>query len=246
MESPSTSDDDLTELFDYADVLGKITGEYRALQHFMQSCSTNWVKGMTVSVLDLRCGRGEASRHLVRWARKKGWDLRILAVDSFGRIVQMARERQQGYPEISFDVRDLNDSRFLQAQQFDYVISSMSLHHEPDDRVRLMLKTANRLARRGIFIMDWLRDIRVRWAIAWLASLYKSETLSHDAPLAIEKGFSMKELVKLAKDLGLDYAVIRRHFGYRFSLSGERGLVVDPQLASTPLAGLPAGPVAGA
>lgn len=238
VESPTTSDDDLNEIFDYTDFLGRISGEYRILQSFLDSCSSGWPKGMTVSVLDLRCGRGEASRHMTRWARRNKWDLRILAVDSYARVVQMARERQAGFSEIVFDVRDLNDSRFLQARQFDYVISSMALHHEPEERVKLFLKTANRLARRGLFVMDWLRDIRPRMATKWVSSFYKSEALSHDAPLAVERGFTEKEVGKLSKEVGLEFAPLRVHFAYRFSLAGERELALAPQLAPIrPLAG---------
>lgn len=238
IESPSTSDDDLSEVFDVYDVLARIAGEYRLIQGFFKDCSAQWRKDVPISVLDLRCGRGDASRHIIRWARKEGWDLRILAVDSFGRIVQMARERQAAYPEIVFDVRDMSDQRFLQAQQFDYVISSMALHHESDARTVTFLKTVNRLARRGFLVTDWFRDIRAYLALRWMTSFFKSQALSHDIPLGIQKGFTFGELKKLSKDAGIEYAARRIHFGYRFSLSGERGLALVRELQPIrPLAG---------
>ena len=43
----------------------------------------------------------------------------------------------------------------------------MGLHREPNDRTALFLKIANRMAKRGLICVDWIRDARPAFALAF-------------------------------------------------------------------------------
>jgi SAM-dependent methyltransferase len=234
LDAHDVPDGDLTRLLDFNDTVARWTGGRRIILNFLERASERWAGPVTV--LDLSCGRGDLSRAIALWARSASLEVRVHGVERYGRLVQMARDRQRNLPELTFEPRDLNDPFFLQAQQFDYVVSEMGLHREPNDRTALFLKIANRMAKRGLICVDWIRDARPAIALGLLGRLWKSDVVAHDARVAVERGFRYREAEALRKGAGLNYARLRRHVGYRFSLSGERGLVMDP--AFTPVTGL--------
>jgi 2-polyprenyl-3-methyl-5-hydroxy-6-metoxy-1,4-benzoquinol methylase len=171
---------------------------------------------------------------IVRWAKSKGFEVRILAVDECPSVINLARDHYGSVSEITFDVRFLTDPRFLEAQQFDYVISSSMLHTLEGPAAVRALKTANLLARRGIVFSDWMRDIRAWLWMQALARFWGDDFVIHDGLLAIRKGFTVTELRHLTHEAQLEYLEIRRHLGYRFSVAGERALVLSRKAASVP------------
>ena len=234
LDDPGVSDADLSRLFDFHDTVARWTGGRQIVLGFLKDAAERW--SGPVTILDLSCGRGDLSRSIVLWGRAANVEVRVHGVERHARLVQMARERQRNLSEITFEARNLNDPFFLQAQQFDYVVSEMGLHREPNDRTALFLKIANRMAKRGLVCVDWIRDARPAFVLEFLAGAWKSEAVKHDARVAVERGFRYREAEALRKGAGLNYARLKRHVGYRFSLFGERGLVMDP--AFTPVTGL--------
>jgi len=103
-------------------------GGNRVILNFIKAASSTWTPFRPITFLELRCGRGDLSANLVRWAKAKGFDVRVFSVDECPAVVELARDYYGSIPEITFDVRFLTDPRFLEAQQFDYVISSSVLH----------------------------------------------------------------------------------------------------------------------
>jgi hypothetical protein len=122
------------------------------------------------------------------------------------------------------------------AQQFDYVVSSLALHRESTVDAQLMIKRINLLAKRGILISDWLRDVRALLWVTMFSYFTRDQNVRYSAQVAIKKGFTMNEIRGLAKGAALNYATLQKNFGYRFSLAGERGLVTSPQFV--PVTGL--------
>lgn len=238
IEKPDTPLEDLGRAYDFFGFLNGGLGGHRVVMNFLKDVSKNWATDRPVSILELRCGRGDLSATLVRWARSKGQEIRVLAVDECPSVIELARDYHGSIKEITFDVRYMNDARFLEAQQFDYVISSSALHTMDMDQAVKLLKIANLLAKRGIVFSDWLRDLRAWLWMQALARFWGDDVVVHDGLLSIRKGFTPLEVTRMAAQAGLDYARVSTHLGYRFSVAGERGLVLSPALAPyAPLAG---------
>lgn len=236
IEMPDTPEDDLDHAFDFLEFSDRRLGGDRVILNFLADASARWSHGMPVSIFIPRCGRGGLARHVANWGRKHDYEFHIYAVDGHDKAVRLARERHRNYPEITFEVRELSDPMFLQAGQFDYVLSSLGLHHEPPSAkaVESALITMNRVARRGLIAYDWLRDVR---AYTWMSAAVKvwgDAIVKHDGPLAIQRGFSPEEAEAVMRRAGLDFAFMRLHFGYRFSISGERGLSFAASLNPLP------------
>lgn len=223
------TDEQLNALFDFSDGVARWLRGYAPVLGFLRQAAGRW--NGPVSILDLGCGRGALSRAIVEWAHARRLDVKVNGADRYGRVVHLARDRHKGVADLTFDTRDLNDPLYLQAQQFDYVVSAYALHREPDDRTQLFLKTANRLARRGVIVVDWLRDARAAFYLSRLARFSKDAVMSEEASLAVARGFTRREADQLRNDAGLDFAEVRAHVGYRFSIAGERALVLRTELS---------------
>lgn len=236
LERPDLDDEELSRAFDFIEFLNRWTGGNRIVVDALAACSHRWMPGQTISILDVGCRRGDLTRAIVKWARSRQIDVKIFAIEKFSRFIQMAKEHSTGYPEINFDVRLLNDPMFLQAQQFDYVVSSLSLHELSFEQASVALKKMNLLAKRGLIVTDWIRDFRGWLWMSAFSFLLGNDVVREGAPLAVKKGFTESEIRHICRHAGVDYLNYSKHLGYRFSVMGERGLAMNP--AYIPVAGL--------
>lgn len=236
IEDPTLPEEELKELLSFIDVLSHWTGGNQITLDFLKACSSRWLPGDTISILEVGCLKGDLARSMVDWARAKKFDVRVLAIEHDQRFIHLAKAESLGYPEITFDVRTFTDKLFLQGQQFDYVISAQAVHRESGTVVRAMLKKINFLAKRGVLVSDWMRDVRALLWVSAFSWITRNEAIRRGAQLAIKKGFTVDEMKKMGDEAGLRFATVQRNFGYRFSLLGERALVSSPKLV--PIAGL--------
>jgi 2-polyprenyl-3-methyl-5-hydroxy-6-metoxy-1,4-benzoquinol methylase len=119
---------------------------------------------------------------------------------------------------------------------FDYVTCALFFHHLTDEQVVSTLRTFDRLARQGIVVNDLVRSRR---AYVWTRLLTGPchPILRFDGPLSVRRAFRPNELAARTREAGIDWLEIRRSFGHRMTLAGER-----PSGAPTPSAGAVAAP----
>lgn len=232
IDMPDLSDQELSRVYAFIESVNHKFNSHKIVLDFLKRCSKRWHPHQTLSILDINCGRGDLSCEIVKWARRRGQDIRILAVDRYGRIVQLAKETHTNYPEITFDLREMSDPLFLQAQQFDYVVSHLTLHHFEDPQIISFIKIIDRLAKRGLILTDWRRDVRAKLLMASFASFLGEKVIQNDGPLAIQKGFTLNEVRGFLKQAGLSFTRVAPHYGFRFSFSGERAYIINKELRS--------------
>ncbi len=181
---------------------------HRAVLSFLSSSFPLWPSDAQITVLNVRAPH--LTSPIQQWAKRQGVDVRVIETDN------------------------LQDPKFLQAQQFDYVVSDGALNGKTDEDVHSMLVSANRLARRGLAFSDYLRDPR---AAVWMMmfALFRGRSMGA-ARMAVQGGFTVPEVQAAADKAGLKFATVKKHFGYRFCLAGERGLVMSADL--NPVRGL--------
>ena len=108
-------------------------------------------------------------------------------------------------------------------QSFDYVFSSLLLHHFTDQQVVELLASFANVARRAVLAVDLHRTPipyhfvpATRFALGW------NPITVHDAPISVAAGWAPRELRALASAAGLRNPVVRTHgFAYRVTLYGE-------------------------
>ncbi len=109
----------------------------------------------------------------------------------------------------------------FRAHSFDFVFSSLFLHHFTDAVVVQLLSEMGRVARRGVLAVDLYRHPisyyfvpATRWLFGW------DSITVHDAPISVEAAFRPAELKTLAEKAGLNDPQVRSHgLSFRVTLS---------------------------
>jgi len=198
--------------------LGGVSATLWHLERF----SRYWSEGQTIRFIDWGTGGADIPRAIVRWGRRRGFDVQITGVDNNNVVLDYARQASRDYPEIQFshgDITQLPDFH----EPFDYALSSLSLHHLSDEKVVDLLAKSDRFTQRGMIMNDLWRSGRA-WAWIWMLTRLGGAhaIVQNDAPLSVKRAFTRKELQNLARQAGLSYLKVYTHFGYRLTLAGEK------------------------
>jgi SAM-dependent methyltransferase len=172
-----------------------------------------------LTILDGGTGSADLPRAIVRWARRRGIPVRIVACDIQDQTLEIARRQSSAFPEIHFTRADVRRLPFA-AHSFDLAILSLTLHHlEGDDPVRA-LRELGRVARGGVIVGELERG----WpgylgARLLAATIWRSNRLTrHDGPLSVLRAFTPPELLALARTAGLAHPRVHRHPLFRLVL----------------------------
>ncbi len=194
-------------------------GYTRSVIGHLERFSRGWKRGERIRIIDLATGSADIPRAILRWAAGKGFDVHIVAVDRHPVTARVAGEgeRDGRLTVVQGDVFDLP----FEDRSFDYALCAMFLHHLDEGQIVTVLRTMDRLARRGIIAADLLRHRR---ALAWirLFTIFSSPMVRHDAVVSVRQALTKEEAMALRDRAGLQYATYHRHFGHRFVLAGER------------------------
>jgi ubiquinone/menaquinone biosynthesis C-methylase UbiE len=167
-----------------------------------------------VTVLDVGTGAGDIPRALVRWARRRGRRIRVLALDRDAATLRIAAELARGYPEITF-VRGDALALPIRPEAVDLTISAMTLHHlEPDAGVRYLVEM-DRVARLGFVVNDLARGRIAHWLV-WLITRFvtRGAIARHDGPLSVRRSYTPREVTGLCGEAGLKDVDVVRHRPY--------------------------------
>ncbi len=185
--------------------VNRFLGDYYAvLKHFSSLVPPNAGSlARPIRVLDVATGSADIPVAIVKWARGKGLQIEVTAIDNNPLAVREAAAFTLAYPEITVAVAD----GFLlpfENGSFDIVLCAKTLHHfSEEDTVRL-LKEIDRVAAIGYMVMD-LRRSWVAWSlITVLTRLFtRSRLTQHDGPMSVLRSYTVPELDALAERAGL-------------------------------------------
>lgn len=171
-----------------------------------------------LEVLDVASGSADIPVEMVRWARRRGINIRVTALDVSRKIIKHARKQAAGYPEIGFVVADGLDLPFAD-NTFDIVHCSLALHHFREDGARTLLSEIARTARGGYIVCD-LRRSWVAYALIFILTRFmtKNRMTRNDGPVSVLRSFTKHELSALAGQAGLRGYSVREHPFWRMAL----------------------------
>ena len=218
MDQPDADPELVRRSLAYIRRINALLGYTRATLRHLERFSASWQPGQTIRIIDVATGSADIPRAILRWASKRGFDVRIAGVDLHPAIAREAAGYQGKRLQI---VRaDAPNLPFADGS-FDYAITNMFLHHLDDDQIVTVLRETSRVARRGIIVADLLRNRR---AYAWitLLTLWANPMVRHDARVSVAQAFTKKEVLALRDRAGLGFASYHRHFGHRFVLAGQK------------------------
>lgn len=180
----------------------------RYFRHLLRSLPADRM----VTVLDVGAGAADIPVTLVRWARRRGRALRVIALDRGHATLEYARGYTAGYPEITLVQGDAL-ALPVRAESVDIVISAMTLHHLGPEEATRYLTEIDGAARRGWIVNDLVRGRLAHALVRLLTRLFtRSAMARHDGPLSILRSYTPPEVTALCEKAGLFDARVVHHF----------------------------------
>ena len=214
--TPLERDADAVEMMDRPSSFGELAGAFRAITQLNRFFGGRRLTlrhvgrllaalpaDKLVTVLDVGAGAADIPVALVRWARRAGRRIRVLALDRDGVTLTYARGYAAAYPEITTVQGDAL-ALPVRPGSVDVVISAMTLHHlQPEEAVRYLAEI-DAASRIGWLVNDLVRG-RVAHRLVWAATrvFSRNAMARHDGPLSILRSYTPPEVVALCEKAGL-------------------------------------------
>lgn len=223
MDTESYSAEDARRILSALERINVLLGGVRATLYHFERFSKRWSPSNPVRIVDWGTGGADLPRAIVRWARRKKFQVSVVGIDNNAVVADYARKACQDYPEIEIRDADLSSDLLNSSPPFDYALSSLTLHHLSDSQIVDLLRHSDQMVKRGIIMNDLKRSARA-WAWIWsLSRIFGAHPIvQHDGPLSVRRAFTSQELRHYAQAAGLPYLKVHTHFGYRFTLAGEK------------------------
>src|SRR5437879_12702729 len=174
------------------------------------------------SVLDVGAGSGELLRVAAKWARETDRKASLVGLELNARSAKSIIEESREFPEIS-SVRADGFVIPFPHDAFDYVIQSLTLHHFDDEGAVNIQREMNRVAKRGIFVIDLHRNAIAYFLYTTVGHLFlHNRLIREDGALSILRSFKPDELEAIARQAALANVKVEQYFPPRLLLSGRR------------------------
>ncbi len=184
---------------------------------------SNRLENRPIRLLDIACGGGDVAIGLWRKAERSKLELQITGCDISDTAIQHATARANAASaQIQFLRLDvLNDDI---PTTYDIVTCSLFLHHLDEADANRLLQRMAGAAEHMLLINDLMRTKLAWWGAFLLGRLVTRSNVVHtDGPLSVQAAFTAEEALDLAKQAGLNAAVIETHFWQqRFVLRFEK------------------------
>ena len=195
---------------------------YRVLLRHAKKILKEHKEDRPFRILDAATGSADQPVVLAKLAGKMGVPVQITAIDINSKMLRMAREEIQHYPEINLVQSDILALPFKD-EGFDLAINNLSLHHFSWRNAVAIIKAVYNSARLGFLINDLHRSRIAHSAIFLLTRIFTINRLTrYDAPVSVMNAFTPSEFRELAKQAEIETFEIHRHFPYRIAFLGKK------------------------
>jgi ubiquinone/menaquinone biosynthesis C-methylase UbiE len=179
-----------------------------------------------VTLLDVGTGGADIPVALIADAARRGRRLAVLAVDARLEVLAAARESRPGLDRVPGLTLEAADGRALPYPDasFDIVHASLLHHHLSPADATLLLREMARVARRGVVVNDLSRGrLALAGARVVTALLTRNRLTRHDAPLSVQRAYTIKEMRAFIVVAGLrPVAEFVGPFGHRYAIAAAR------------------------
>ena len=161
-----------------------------------------------VSILDSGSGSATTPVAIAKWTRRNHKTMRIVALDNNARHLRIARQTIAGYPEIEL-VRSSADALPFREDAFDFVISTLFLHHFTADALAAMIPSCVTVCRGDVLLNDLVRN-RVPYLFFRLTApfLARSPFTRHDGRVSLLRAYTLAEMRAILDRAGCPQADI--------------------------------------
>ena len=187
--------------------LNRYWGGYSSLAKLLRSAE---LPSGSFSVLDVGAANGDMGQQM----RRLHSGARVTSLDYVAHHLDCAAE-----PKVVADAFHLP----FAPRSFDYIFSSLFMHHFTNQQIVGLLSAFAAVSRRGVLVDDLERAVIPYYFVpATQAVLGWDRITVHDAPISVAAGFRADELRQLARAAGLRNPVVQTHgIAYRVTLYAQ-------------------------
>jgi ubiquinone/menaquinone biosynthesis C-methylase UbiE len=202
MDAPDNPRDLLEDDLRNLRIINRYLGNYRSVLRGVKRIVEEQ-KLRHFSLLDVGTGSGDIPVKIAAWARRKNLPAELIALDFEPVTLRAAVDQTADYPEIAL-VRGDGRALPFATGSFDFVLSSQMLHHFSEEGIIHLLREWSRVARRAIIVSDLIRHSVAYYGIGLLTKLFTCNVMTRtDAPLSVERAFTLKEWRELFERAGI-------------------------------------------
>ena len=200
-------------------LVNRILGGRRALLRGLGPFLKVQPPDVPLEVLDVGTGGGDLPIEMVLLGKRRGRVVNVTAVDRDPSAGLLAARSVQAWPEIRVLQADANELPFPR-DSFDLVTASMFLHHFDHRGVVRLLSSFRQLARGAVLVNDLRRHL-LPWAFIGLIAraTLRYPMFVHDAPLSVRRGFTSEELLRAAREAGVEKPRVERRWPFRLVMT---------------------------
>lgn len=167
------------------------------------------------TIVDIGSGDGEMLRILSKKFSTSKVHLSFTGIDISKKSVETSRRCSKDFTDISYRLENILTAK--QAEVFDIAISTLTLHHIPEDQMIPFLKGMLARAKYGVIVNDLQRSKLAYRLFKLISRIFiKSPVAKNDGLVSIASGFKRNELEKYAQTLGLKHYSIRWKWAFRY------------------------------
>lgn len=195
-------------------VIHRVFGEIRALRRSLGRELTK-TDGEPVSILEVGAGSGDLIHEIGKWESSRGATLVGSEINSEAASTIRNTDPTGRVRVIQCDAAELP----FADGSFDYIFSSLFLHHLDDSQAIIFLKEMARAARKKFYVIDLHRHALAYYFFRVTAPIFFQRFTCEDGALSIRRSFRPKELIRLANIAGIKNAKVTRSGAYRLVLT---------------------------
>lgn len=180
--------------------------------------------GSPLRVLDVAAGGGDVIIGIAKRVAKQDLNVECHGCDISQRALDFARRHA-----VNCGVSD--QTHFFKQdalgadlpRDYDIVMSTLFLHHlERDDAIEL-LGNMRKAAKRAVIVCDLDRCVMGYLLCRWLTRfITRSKVVHNDAVLSLRAAFTLNEVQTMAKDAGMEGAIVHRVWPWRWMLQWNK------------------------
>jgi len=177
-------------------------GGMRVVRRFLHAETAGHQGAAPLRVLDIGSGSCDIPLAVSRWARMSGIPLHFTCLEMADHAMDIARGRLEkaGDPAVRLLQEDVFSHHPLES--YDCAVASMCFHHFSNEHILALLRRLRGFVRGSVLINDLRRSRLADFgARMLLTGTGMSAGVRHDALLSIRRGFTLRELGALLRQL---------------------------------------------
>lgn len=207
MDDFSIEDERVDEALKELKLINKLLGGISTSRTGLKSLIGKKHESLDLEVLDVGSGASDVMIALRRNNKK----IKITGLDINKRVCEFLN-KSSGVAVVCGDVKTLP----FKEGYFDFVHTSLFLHHFEKEEIKNILENLLLLCSSGLIINDLRRSILALAGIKLLTFFFsKSKLVKNDAPLSVRRSFTKKELNNILVNLNCNY-IIKRKWAFRW------------------------------